>query len=103
MDGKIRGFVIFGDLRDDDATEDDGEIYGIYIHPDHWRKGYGAKLLEFGESRLMGKKQLFLWLLEDNVQAKYFYLKNGYTEDGSEKIISPLGDLKAIRMRKSVS
>ncbi|WP_298334595.1 GNAT family N-acetyltransferase [Ferrimicrobium sp.] len=41
-DGRISGFVTFGPDREDIST---GEIYAIYVHPDHWRRGAGRALM----------------------------------------------------------
>ena len=44
--GKITGFTTIGNCRDKDLQKY-GEIWGIYIDPKHWRKGYGKKLTEY--------------------------------------------------------
>ena len=41
VDGEIVGFVSVGASRDEDA---DGELYAIYVHPDHWGTGAGHEL-----------------------------------------------------------
>ena len=44
-DGSVMGFLVLGTCRDSDLNVDcTGEIWGIYISPDHWRKGLGKML-----------------------------------------------------------
>ena len=57
-----------------------GEIVSIYFLPDYIGKGYGNHLLRkcIEELRSLGFIQLLLWVLEDNVNARRFYEKNGF-------------------------
>jgi ribosomal protein S18 acetylase RimI-like enzyme len=52
-----------------------GEIWAIYVHPDHWEKGAGKLLFrEFQEvMKAKGYKKLFLWVLEKNERGRAFY------------------------------
>ena len=69
---------------------------------DHWRKGYGKKLSDFAESILKSKikKEIILWVLEDNCDARNFYEKIGYVIEGRSKILERLGCLRAVRYIK---
>ena len=40
VDGEVVGFVAVGPSHDDDA---DGELYAIYVTPDRWDTGPGAR------------------------------------------------------------
>jgi GNAT superfamily N-acetyltransferase len=48
-DGVIVGFVSVGARRDDDAG---GELFAIYVDPEHWGTGVGRELIAAGEERL---------------------------------------------------
>ena len=55
-DGQILGFLTLGDCRDPDMDhEATGEIWGIYLSPEHWCKGIGRFLYEQGESILRSR------------------------------------------------
>lgn len=61
-----------------------GEIISIYLLPGFMGKGYGKKL--FGgavrELEEMGFRNIFLWVLEDNIGARRFYEKQGFVPNG---------------------
>ena len=100
----VRGFTTFGNCRDDDRDENTGEIWGVYISPDHWRMGYGSKLTAFAEGvlRSMNKKEIVLWVLKDNDDARYFYEMIGYIVEGKSKILERLDNLIAVRYVKQI-
>ena len=97
-------FTTFDNCRDDDVDRDEntGEIWGVYISPDHWRKGYGTKLTYFAERILTSrnKNEIVLWVLEDNFEARAFYEKIGYTLEGRAKILERLNNVRAVRYIK---
>ena len=106
----VIGFTTFDDCRDNDDDDDvdvdrdenTGEIWGVYISPDHWRKGYGTKLTYFAERILTSrnKNEIVLWVLEDNFEARAFYEKIGYTLEGRAKILERLNNVRAVRYIK---
>ncbi len=57
------------------AIKDDF-IDHLYVHPDHWRKGLGERLLDF--ARTLSPRRLWLYTLQDNLNARAFYRKNGF-------------------------
>jgi GNAT superfamily N-acetyltransferase len=75
--GKVVGFVAVGN----------GELYAIYVHPDHWGTGVGRALLRAGETRLreLRHSSAFLWVFEDNPRARRFYEAGGWSTDGTTK------------------
>ena len=100
----VIGFTTFGNCRDDDRNENTGEIWGVYISPDHWRMCYGSKITAFAEGVLhsMNKKEIVLWVLKDNCDARNFYEKIGYVLEGRTKILERLDNLIAVRYVKRI-
>jgi ribosomal protein S18 acetylase RimI-like enzyme len=99
-DGEIVGFVSVGRANDEDA---DGELYAIYVHPDHWDRGFGRDLLLAGEERLreLGHEHAVLWVLEANPRARRFYELGGWTLDGTRRPIEVFGvEVPEVRYEK---
>jgi GNAT superfamily N-acetyltransferase len=73
LDGEIVGFVSVGGSRSDDA---EGELYAIYVHPDHWSTGVGRALMDAGEAKLrrLGHRNVVLWVLDANPRARRFHI-----------------------------
>jgi GNAT superfamily N-acetyltransferase len=85
IDGEVVGFVNVGPAyHDEDA---DGELYAIYVQPDHWGTGVGRALIEAGEARLreLGHRSAILWVWKDNPRARRFYEAAGWAVDSAEK------------------
>lgn len=102
-DGQVLGFLTLGDGRDaDTAPQTTGEIWGIYLSPEHWRKGIGRFLAEQGDNMLAsrGRTVATLWVLEANDQARRFYEAMGYRTDGTTKEVKLGATLTATRYRK---
>lgn len=61
-----------------------GEIVAIYFLPEYMGRGYGKYLLERGiqELKSMGFENILLWVLEENIRAREFYEKFGFTYSG---------------------
>src|SRR5690348_7497279 len=84
--GEIVGFVSFGPTQDEDNNPTTvGQIYALYIDPDHWRNGYGRLLMNEAIQRLTksGFTALTLWTWEKNHQGRSFYERIGITHDGT--------------------
>ena len=80
-DDKMIGTSSFGKSRVEEMNGF-GEIISLYFLPDYMRKGYGRLLLQavVGELKKMGFDKVFLWVLEENRNARYFYEKCGFTQ-----------------------
>jgi len=65
-----------------------GELYALYLHPDHWGTGLGARLHTAALRRLHehGFASAVLWVLAGNERALAFYRRAGWTEDGGTKL-----------------
>jgi ribosomal protein S18 acetylase RimI-like enzyme len=102
VDGEIVGFVAVGPGTDPDT---DGELYAIYVLPEHWGSGVGRALMEAGEERLreLGHQHAILWVLEDNPRARRFYEAAGWTPAGTRRPIEIFGQpVPEIRYEKSL-
>jgi GNAT superfamily N-acetyltransferase len=91
--GEIVGFISLERSRDEGAGWDVGKIAAVYLHPNHWRRGYGSALLKWAAQRARerGWRHLTLWVLRENAQARAFYERLGFVADGATKD-SDLGD-----------
>jgi GNAT superfamily N-acetyltransferase len=88
VDGTIVGFVAFGPDRSDPRR---GELYAIYVHPDHWGEGAGRRLIEAARTGLAdaGFADMRLWVLADNARARRFYERAGLAPDGATDYYTP--------------
>lgn len=79
--GAIIGLCIYGKIRtrpDFDkgiVPKFGSEIYALYVHPDHFRKGVGRSLFSKAIDGLknQNQKSLLLWTLKKNKRACAFY------------------------------
>jgi GNAT superfamily N-acetyltransferase len=102
VDDAVVGFVSVGPTHDEQG---DGELYAIYVHPDHWGTGIGRALIEAGEQRLreLGHRDAHLWVLEDNPRARRFYEIAGWSTDGTARRIEIFGfDIDEVRYVKQL-
>jgi GNAT superfamily N-acetyltransferase len=102
VDGEIVGFVSVGPSRNHGG---DGELFAIYVLPDHWGTGTGRALIEAGENRLreLGHRDALLWVFEDNPRARRFYEAAGWSTDGTTRPITIFGsEVPEIRYRKQL-
>ena len=102
VDGEIVGYVAVGTSSEGDGG---GELFAIYVHPDHWRTGVGRRLIQAGEERLrtLGHAEAILWVLEDNPRARRFYEAAGWSTDGTTRPIELLGvEVPEILYRKTL-
>jgi GNAT superfamily N-acetyltransferase len=105
LKGKILGFVTFGIYRGDDADQNkSGEIWGIYLDPDEWRKGCGTILYKHAEKMLKEQShaQILLWVFAQNPRARRFYEAMGFKTDGGSKTLNFGIPLEVMRYRKEL-
>lgn len=85
-DGTVLGFVGFGTTRDEDVDSARvGEVHGLYVHPKHWRRGVGRRLLHAAVEGLAadGFETATLWTLADSEASRAFYEAQGWRTDGT--------------------
>lgn len=77
---RIIGFMVLGVCRDSDLSTCCGEIWAIYLHPNVWNQGVGAKAIEYSFEVLkrQGYTECSLWVLDENISAIHFYKKHGF-------------------------
>ncbi|MQM27098.1 GNAT family N-acetyltransferase [Glycomyces albidus] len=85
----VIGFATVGwDRRE--ATEAEagpgcpGEVWAIYVHPDHWGRGAGTALMREGQRWLTDEALLPIrvWELVGNRVGRRFYERYGFAPDG---------------------
>jgi GNAT superfamily N-acetyltransferase len=91
-EGLIQGFATTAPARDPELT-DHGELYAIYVDPEHWGRGIGVALLSAARARLfsLGFRNAVLWVLAGNVRAARFYQIDGWAPDGMRRTDSVWG------------
>ncbi|SEW42551.1 N-acetylglutamate synthase, GNAT family [Cognatiyoonia koreensis] len=67
IDGVITGFSATGE----------GWLHHLYVDPAYWKKGVGALLLLSAQAR---NKELYLWVFQQNQNARDFYSAHGFKE-----------------------
>ena len=63
----------------------EGELFLLFVHPDHWGRGAGRALLDAAHEslRAAGCREVFLYTHEQNERALAVYEAAGYRRDGS--------------------
>ncbi len=102
-DGIIKGFILHHESTDLEISNA-YEINTVYVEPAFLRNGIGKKLIVNAENscKELGKKKIFLWVLEKNNIGRKFYEKNGYTFDGTKKVIESW-NLNELRYSKNIT
>ena len=90
-DGRqIVGFASAGPPLDptDRADPTSGDLYTLYLDPDHWGHGLGAPLHAAALDHLVanGFTHAGLWVLDGNQRALRFYLRHGWSDTGRTRI-----------------
>jgi ribosomal protein S18 acetylase RimI-like enzyme len=101
LDGRVRGYIVFGPSRDRDAPRGVGEIWALYVHPGAWRRGVGRALVEHAKVELAaaGCRAASLWTLAGSRLARAFYEACGFEADGVSQRRESLGYTLEVRYR----
>lgn len=80
--GQTVGFVQVGDYEEGDGS---GQVYAIYVAPEHWSTGAGRALMAAALDFLTagGPRPVRLWALDGNERARRFYERCGFVADGA--------------------
>lgn len=78
-DGKMCGTASYCHARME-SMKGYGEIISIYLLPEVMHKGYGYQLMQavISELKNMGYSKAYLWVLEENENARQFYERFGF-------------------------
>jgi GNAT superfamily N-acetyltransferase len=75
-----------------------GEVWAIYVHPEHWGRGAGYALMREGQRWLaeQGLLPIRVWELEGNNVGRRFYERYGFVSDGERAEIELGGHVHPI-------
>ena len=107
LDGEIVGFVGFDRSRDPKTPSTTGEIWAIYVKPEHWDKGVGVALWDAAREGLEeeGCTVVTIWVPLRNDRALRFHELAGFKREMKTAKTSMLGDVKIeeVRLKRSVA
>ena len=77
-DAEVVGFANGGPSRVDDPAHP-GEIYAVYVLPEHHGHGHGSALMRaaFRELVAQGLRGVLVWVLRENAPSRLFYERMG--------------------------
>lgn len=104
---EIVGFVGFDRSRDKGSKSTTGEIWALYVKPDHWRKGVGIALWDGARDGLKeeGCTNVTLWTLMRNDPALAFFEQAaGFKRDMTTLKTELIGSsrLEEIRLKRTL-
>ena len=84
---KVIGYSDTGPARETGAQPAWGEVWTVYLDPEHWATGAGRELFSHATADLTnrGYAPLILWTMEGNARARRFYEAAGWRWDGARK------------------
>lgn len=85
LDGEVVGFAILRPSTDDDASEQTGELDGLYTNPEAWGRGAGRALLAAATDALRAEEfeSATLWTASANHRPRRIYELAGWRPDGA--------------------
>lgn len=85
---KILGFCRYS--QETETAECDCEIIALYVDYENHEHGVGRKLMEYAmnDLREKGKRNMIIWCLEKNIEARKFYEKMGGIQIKENNIFS---------------
>jgi GNAT superfamily N-acetyltransferase len=93
-DGDVVAFAI--------GNATNGNIWALFVHPDHERRGHGRRLLDTVVGWLSSQRADTVWLTtEPGTRAERFYRAAGWTEAGRTSRGEVLFELPIISARTS--
>lgn len=106
LDDEIVGFVAFDRSRDPKTPSTTGEIWSIYVKPEHWGKGVGVALWDAAREGLEeeGCTSVTIWVPIRNDRAMRFIELAGFKREMKTAKTTALGTVKIeeIRLKRAV-
>ncbi|OUM03242.1 GNAT family N-acetyltransferase [Variovorax sp. JS1663] len=103
---EVVGFVGFDRSRDPKTPSTTGEIWAIYVRPEHWGKGVGVALWDAARDGLEeeGCTVVTIWVPLRNDRALRFHELAGFKREMKTAKTTSLGDIKIeeIRLKRDV-
>jgi ribosomal protein S18 acetylase RimI-like enzyme len=103
---EVAGFVGFDRSRDPKTPSTTGEIWALYIKPEHWGKGVGVALWDAAREGLEeeGCTRVTVWVPLRNDRALRFYELAGFKREMKTAKTTLLGSTKIeeIRLQRNV-
>ncbi len=107
LDGEVVGFVGYDRSRDPKTPSTTGEIWAIYLKPEHWGKGAGVALWDAARDGLEeeGCTTVTIWVPLRNERAMRFHELAGFKREMKTAKTTAIGTVKIeeIRLKRSVS
>ncbi|WP_354962164.1 GNAT family N-acetyltransferase [Arthrobacter sp. Bi83] len=72
------------------------ELWGIYLLSAYHGSGLGQRLLE----ATIGTENAMLWVAQDNPRAQAFYRRNGFSPNGTRKVVEDWEGIPLIQMSR---
>lgn len=87
--------IVKGVINANPTAENEVEISEFYVEPFFKGQGIGRALIEevIARTKQEGRKRIFLWVLEENEQARRFYEANGFTPTGETDVVGDTGKI----------
>ncbi|GAA4333714.1 GNAT family N-acetyltransferase [Variovorax defluvii] len=103
---EVVGFVGFDRSRDPKTPSTTGEIWAIYVRPDHWGQGVGVALWDAAREGLEeeGCTVVTVWVPLRNDRALRFHELAGFKREMKTAKTTSLGDVRIeeIRLKRNV-
>lgn len=102
-DATVQGWCAIGPARDNDEDpRSTGEIYGVHVHPDSHRRGFGTALLTHAHALFRDRtcRECVLWVVERNTSARHFYEHRRYTLDPAARKVTAWLGVPEVRYRR---
>jgi ribosomal protein S18 acetylase RimI-like enzyme len=88
-DCAVVGFCRTGPAdHDPDLGPGAGEVYGLYVDPDHLGAGFGRQLFSHAvaDLRARGRRPVCVYAYRPNTNAVHFYQRAGFSLDGTTRL-----------------
>ncbi len=95
--GCVVGYAHAGPFRPEPGEGSDaGELWGIYVDPDHWGHGHGRALMAvvIDHFTLCGDDAAYLWVMHDNERARRFLERAGWEVDDGVTRVDPTQEVR---------